>query len=283
MKKRIFLINIILSYININNKIIFQIIYIYVSYIFLLNISLITPKEIKILEGVYFNQELQNAIETKTKLFLIFFAKNCDYCGYSVRVLKERVVPNYENEDKVKFGVVNLDRELNFWIGLRFNITEIPFIILIEEGKMFRFRNQFEESNVIKFIDEEKIIEDSLDIPEEVGFFGKVNFFFANVIQKISSLFIKFGFSSFWSNIFTFILLIILFINLAYFEQKLLNLTKKIIDYFKNMINKRINKSEDNKANDNNQIKDKKENNKKYIKNNKEEIKENGQAKPKND
>lgn len=254
-----------------------------ISYIFLLHISLITPKEIKILEGVYFNQELQNAIETKTKLFLIFFAKNCDYCGYSVRVLKERVVPNYENEDKVKFGVVNLDRELNFWIGLRFNITEIPFIILIEEGKMFRFRNQFEESNVIKFIDEEKIIEDSLDIPEEVGFFGKVNFFLANVIQRISSLFIKFGFSSFWSNIFTFILLIILFINMVYFEQKLLNYTKKIIDYFKNMINKKINKSEDNKANDNNQIKDKKENNKKYIKNDKEEIKENDQAKPKND
>ena len=148
---------------------------------------------------------------------------------------------------------------------------------------MFRFRNQFEESNVIKFIDEEKIIEDSLDIPEEVGFFGKVNFFLANVIQKISSLFIKFGFSSFWSNIFTFILLIILFINMVYLEQKLLNLTKKMIDYFKNMINKKINKREDNKANDNNQTKGKKENNKKYIKNDKEEIKENDQAKPKND
>ena len=222
-------------------------------------ISYIFSKEIKIYEGDTFERDLKNFIQTKTKLFLIFFAKNCDYCGYSVRVLKELVVPHYENDDRISFGVINLDRKSNFWIGLKFNITHIPYIILIEDRKMYLFKEQFEENQVINFINEEKNIEDALDIPEDVGLYKKINFFMANVVQKTSDIFIKWGLSVFWSNVLSFILLILVFIYLVYLEHKLLNSVRKLISYCSKLKNKKDNdiNIEENKDNVEKNIKDK--------------------------
>jgi len=263
--------------------------------LFLLNTSVVTTKQIKILEGDLFNQELKNIIQSKSKLFLIFFARNCEYCGYSVRVLKERVVPHYEDDDHVSFGVVNLDRQSNFWIGLKFNITQIPFIILIEDGKMYRFKEQFDESIVIQFINDEKNVEDALDIPEDIGLYKKLNFFMSGIIQKTNNFFIKFGFNNFWSNTFSIILLAIFFIYLVYLEHKLLNWIRTIVNYClkrnkkkDNNIENDANKDEKKDNIDENKNEKKDDELKEEIKDNNkedkiEENKENEQNKPKID
>ena len=212
-------------------------------------ISYIFSKEIKIYEGDTFEQDLKNFIETKTKLFLIFFAKNCEYCSYSVRVLKELVVPHYENDNKISFGVINLDRKSNYWIGLKFNITHIPYILLIEDKKMYLFKDQFEERHVIDFINEEKNIEDAIDIPEDIGLYKKINFYMADIIQKTSDIFIKWGLSKFWSYTLSFILLILVFIYLVYLEHKLLNSVRQLISYCSKSKKKKDNNIDDNKDN----------------------------------
>ena len=169
------------------------------------------------------------------------------------------IVPHYENDDKISFGVINLDRKSNFWIGLKFNITHIPYIILIEDRKMYLFKEQFEENQVINFINEEKNIEDALDIPEDIGLYKKINFFMANVVQKTSDIFIKWGLSVFWSNVLSFILLILVFIYLVYLEHKLLNSVRKLISYCSKLKNKKDNdiNIEENKDNVDKNIKDK--------------------------
>ena len=234
----------------------------FTSLLFLLNISLIKSKEINIFEGEAFNQELQKTIESRKKLFIIFFAKNCDYCGYCVRVLKERIVQHYEDNNKISFGVINLDRQSNFWIGYKFNITQIPYIILIEEGKMYHFKEPFEETKVVQFIDEEKNIEDALDIPDDVGLSQKINFFMAGLIRQISDFFIKFGFNNNTSNILACVLLFVFLVLMIYLEHKLLNGIRKLIDYFgKRKKNKENNNKDtkDEKNNEDGDIKDKNE------------------------
>ena len=212
------------------NKNIFSLL---ITLLLILNISYISSKQIKIYLGDSFNQDLKTALETRSKLFLIFFAKNCEYCGYAVRVLKEKVVVHYENDNKITFGVVNLDRKDNFWIGLKFNITQIPYIVLIEEKKMYLFNEQFEEMNVVNFINEEKNIEDALDIPDDVSLMKKINFYMADIIQKTSDIFYKRGFSKFWSNIGALILLILAFLYLIYLEHKILSSVRTLVDYCK--------------------------------------------------
>ena len=230
--------------------------------LFLINISSIKSKEINIFEGEAFNQELQKTIESRKKLFIIFFAKNCDYCGYCVRVLKERIVQHYEDNNKISFGVINLDRQSNFWIGYKFNITQIPYIILIEEGKMYHFKEPFEEIKVVQFIDEEKNIEDALDIPDDVGLSQKINFFMAGLIRQISDFFIRFGFTNNTSNILACVLLFIFLVIMIYLEHKLINGIRKLIDYFgKRKKNKENNNKDtkDEKNNEDGDIKDKNE------------------------
>ena len=239
----------------------------FTSLLFLLNIISIKSKEIKIFEGEAFNQELEKTIKTKKKLFLIFFAKNCDYCGYSVRVLKERIVQHYEEDNKISFGVINLDRQSNFWIGYKFNITQIPYILLIEGGKMYQFKEQFDEMKVVQFIDEEKNIEDALDIPEDVGLSKKISFFMAGLIRQTSDLFVKFGFNNNMSNYLACALLFIFLVAMIYLEHKLLNGIRKLIDYFKNW-------KKNGAKNNNEDIKDEK-------KNEEGEIKDNQENKPK--
>ena len=219
---------------------------------FLLNFSPIRTKEIKIYEGETFDRELQETIEKNKKLFLIFFARHCDYCGYTVRVLKERVVSHYENDDQISFGVINLNRQSNFWVGYQFNITQIPFIILIEGRKMYRYKDQFEEMRVVQFINEEKNVEDALDIPEDVGISKKINFFMAGLIRQISGFFIKFGFSNTMSNAFSCISLVLVVVVMVYLETKLLNGIRKLTNFFTNRKN--------NKENDNKDINNEKEN-----------------------
>ena len=100
-------------------------------------------KEIMMLEGDSFDLALQNSIEAKSKLFIIFYINNCPYRPHSLKVLKEKIINNYEDEDEINFATVNLDRQSNVWLGVRFNIIRIPFIILIENKKMYHFlKNQ---------------------------------------------------------------------------------------------------------------------------------------------
>ncbi len=219
-------------------------------------ISYIFSKEIKIYEGDTFERDLKNFIQTKTKLFLIFFAKNCEYCGYSVRVLKELIVPHYENDDKISFGVINLDRKSNFWIGLKFNITHIPYIILIEDRKMYLFKEQFEENQVINFINEEKNIEDAFDIPKEITLFSKLKAAIDELSNKIEKVLGMYGINHKYGKIIAYLTIIIGISSFIYLENKL-------IDSCKNSCMKKKKKEPIKEGSDNNNKNDNKEKTKK--------------------
>ena len=239
------------------NKNIF--ILLFISLLFLLNPSSIKAKEIKIFQGDALNQEIQKTLELNKKLFLVFFAKNCDYCGYSIRILKDRVITHYEDDDNILFGVINLDRQSNYWNGYKFNITQIPFFVLIEGGKMYRYIDVFEEMKVVEFINEEKNVEDALDIPEDVGIIKKVNFFMASLIRNLSEFFGKFGFNNTWSNAFSCIVIILILVSFIYFEHKLLNSIRNGVNYLRNWKKDKKDK-EENKKEKNEKIKEENDN-----------------------
>ena len=185
-----------------------------------------SKKTVMQLEGDAFDKELKNSIESKTKLFLIFYINKCPYCAHSIKVLNEKIINNYEEEDEINFGTVNLDRQENIWLGVRFNITKIPFIILIENNKMYKFQKQFEESVVLKFIEDEKEVEDAFDIPEDFGITAKINAVFSEFNERIRvamQLFLdKYGIGIKWTYAYTNILLLLCLVAFIYIENKIL-------------------------------------------------------------
>jgi thioredoxin-related protein len=190
-------------------------------------------KEIMIYEGDSFDTALQQSIKERKKLFVIFYINHCSYCAHSLKVLKEQVIKNYDDEDEIEFGSVNLYKESNEWLGIRFNITIIPFIILIENKRMYKFHLQpFEESIVLKFINDEKNLKDSFDIPETIEWGTKIKLVLIELIQKIKeimqSLLDKYKIGIEWNNTMTYILLAFFFMILLFLESKFLMLIKYI-------------------------------------------------------
>ena len=241
-----------------------------------------TKKTVMQLVGDAFDKELQNSIESKTKLFLIFYINKCPYCAHSIKVLKEKIINNFEDEDEINFGIVNLDIRDNIWLGMRFNVTKIPFIILVENNKMYKFQKQFEESVVLKFIEDEKEIEDALEIPQDFGLTSKINAVFSEFNERIRvsmQLFLdKHGIKIKWTYAYTNIILVIFFVAFIYIENKILGCVRNTCDI-------KTKKSEDNKEKENNEenkdekeekkeTKEKEEKNKKVKTKNKKEKKE---------
>lgn len=240
-----------MSFININPYIILIILITLFS-----NIS--SSKKVMILEADQLDSQIKIASESNYKLFLLFYANNCQYCTMALKILKNQIVKNFEDEDEISFGSINLDEQKNIWLGLRFNVTKIPYVVLIENKKMYLFNYNFDEKAVINFINEEKNIEDALDIPEEMTFFWKLKSAMDELNENIEKILEKFGVNKTFGMKLAYILIILAIILFLYLENKLIDCCR---NYF---CNKRVNtneiKNEDeiNKNNDKNE-KEKKE------------------------
>ena len=106
--------------------------------------------------------------KTNTKWFVVFYADSCNYCKQTLKTITNDVLPDYEDSKIYKFGKVDCNKEV--WLALRFNITQIPYIVLIEDGKMFEFKQFTTKEAVETFLEEEKTIEDMIPMPKPMGF-----------------------------------------------------------------------------------------------------------------
>ena len=196
--------------------------------------SSFSEKKILKIEGENLDVVLKNSYLSKFKLFLVFYVKNCQYCTHALKVLKNQIAKNYDEEEEISFGSVDLDNQLNVWVGLRFNITRIPFIILVENNKMYHYENQFEESLVMKFISEEKNIEDGEDIPNPIGFKQKFHIAVDELTERMQGVVDMIGLKIKWNLSMTYAFLIIIFVSFVYIESKIIQRCKNLCNFGKN-------------------------------------------------
>ena len=232
----------------------------YILFIILITLfsNISSTKKVMILEADQLDSQIKIASESNYKLFLLFYANNCQYCTMALKILKNQIVKNFEDEDEISFGSINLDEQKNIWLGLRFNVTRIPYVVLIENKKMYLFNYNFDEKAVINFINEEKNIEDALDIPEEMTFFWKLKSAMDELNENIEKILEKFGVNKTFGMKLAYILIILAIILFLYLENKLIDCCR---NYFCNKrvnINEIKNEDEINKNNDKNE-KEKKE------------------------
>ena len=225
--------------------------------ILLFSFSLST-KKVMILEGQQLDSQIKLASQSNYKLFVIFYVNNCEYCKMALKTLKTQVIKNFEDEDEVSFGSINLDEQKNIWFGIRFNVTRIPYVILIEKEKMYYYQNAFEENLVMKFINEEKNIEDAFDIPDEITFFMKFKAAMNELAGKLEKILEKFGVNKTYGIKVAYFLIITGFISFIYLENKLLDSCRKHL-YKKDMNSKNIKKEKEThiKKENHNEVKEK--------------------------
>ena len=102
-----------------------------------------------------------------------------------------------------------------------FNIKSIPFIILVANNRMYYYNdNVVSEENLIKFIDENRTLNDSYPIPNKLSDFRKGFIIFTMLMDDLNDYFqmllnhynIKYK----WNKIFTYGIFIMITIFIVY-------------------------------------------------------------------
>ena len=113
------------------------------------------------------------------KILIIFYTNLCENCQNAIKII-EKVTKQFKNNKNIQFYKINCEE--NMLLSFQFNVTNIPYIILFENNKIYEFVNIPTISNFINFINEKKIFFDSKKLP-------KINY--SNLIYKFYIEFIE--------------------------------------------------------------------------------------------
>lgn len=86
------------------------------------------------------------------KWLLFFHKEDCNKCN-EVYSLLNIVMKKYMDK---KIGFILIDSKECPWLVNRFNISYLPKIILLENNLMYNFHSNYNEKNIINFIDKKK-------------------------------------------------------------------------------------------------------------------------------
>ena len=163
------------------------------------------------------------------KWLLFFTHSNCKKC-IPVYDLLNKTMKKYFNK---RIGFVYIDTMKCPWISNRFNVSYVPKVILLEEDLMYIFHSNYNEENIMNFIDKKKHVETALIKPKGAKIkiiyknFGrillnKINISMQYILDKLH-LPLK------WNKYFTFFFVIIFLIIFIFFFVFILILFCKLI------------------------------------------------------
>ena len=191
-----------------------------ITFLILLNLLLLC-KSTTILE---LNEEsLNNLIESnlndKNKILLIiFYANNCENCQEALNIISNDIINEYK-DNKIQFGKINCDLGENIWLNIRFNITRIPYIILIKGNNYYELNSNYDKYEIYRFINDKKDKIELLNIPNKINLIKKI-LIIINLAHYNTNIYSKKYFNTKISinlMIFMIILLFIIFFWIIYY------------------------------------------------------------------
>jgi hypothetical protein len=114
--------------------------------------------------------------------FLIFHLETCGHC----KSAKDSLI-NLNNEEELpnKLNLGLIECSSNVWTCIRFNITRVPYMIYIQNEKIFEFNTYPSKSNLLKFFTEERTIDSALPLPQPLGYINLLTKIFEEAIDMI--------------------------------------------------------------------------------------------------
>lgn len=190
-------------------------------------------------------------LNSQSKYLIVFHVLSCVFCQKTIQILENEVIPKYKNDKNINFGFINCDQ--NFWLTLRYNITQTPYIFLIENKKLFKFNEIPSLETFSKFIEKEKDFEDGENIPDKMNLIEVIKIVGNGILDEITIYIQNFlnewNLKIQWNKYYTGSLLVILITTLFFLESMVLKVIGSLL------CGKKDNKK--------NQDKNEKENNKK--------------------
>lgn len=123
---------------------------------------------------------------SSTKWIIIFHVKSCMYCLHIIQMIDEEIIPEFNKDKSTLFASVDCDE--NVWLAARFNVTKIPYTILIENNKMFEYKSLDSKDRFLQFINREKVMEESSQIPFPVSNLSMMIKIMASIFEHVNEV-----------------------------------------------------------------------------------------------
>ena len=156
------------------------------------------------------------------KLLVIFYTKNCYNCNEAIRIITNDILNEYRHDNKIQFAKVDCDLRENIWLNIRFNITRIPYIIIITGNYFYELKSNYDKFELNYFINEQKSLKDLTQIPKDISIIQKRIIIMRYTITYINQYFESRFNMTFNKNtiIFIFVLFLILFLCILFYLIK---------------------------------------------------------------
>ena len=192
----------------------------YTLFIIIIKILFSLSKTFLELNNDSFNELVEKNKHNKNKkLLVIFYTKNCYNCQEAIRIITNDIFNEYKDDYKIEFGKVDCDLRENIWLNIRFNITRIPYIIIIKGNYFYELKSNYDKFELNYFINEQKDRRELLEIPEDISLIQK-----RIIIMRYTYIYINQYFESKYNItihkniiIFIFILFLILLLWLLFY------------------------------------------------------------------
>ena len=117
-----------------------------------------------------------NRYNENKKLLLIFYKQNSTLCEEAINAIEKYIIQDYNSESEIEFGKINLDLDNNIWLYLQFNITRIPYVILIKGIYFYELNKKPDKYSIKEFITLSPYNMIKKKIPEEINTIRKILF-----------------------------------------------------------------------------------------------------------
>ena len=151
----------------------------YSFYIFISILSLIfsfTRKISEINHDSFKSYIESNRYNENKKLLLIFYKQNSTLCEEAINAIEKYIIQDYNSESEIEFGKINLDLDNNIWLYLQFNITRIPYVILIKGIYFYELNKKPDKYSIKEFINLSPYNMIKKKMPEEINTIRKILF-----------------------------------------------------------------------------------------------------------
>lgn len=163
--------------------------------------------------------------------FLLFYLETCPYCKVakeSINTLAGR--KELQGEDSIieDLHIGKIECNNNQFACLRFNITRVPYIVMLYNDNMFEFNNYPSEDKLFDFLKEDKLSDSALPIPPSYGYLGIAMRIFEEAVKILNENIQDFidkslGWNIKWNSYFTIAILITSLISFLTVEYMIIN------------------------------------------------------------
>ena len=119
----------------------------------------------------------------KYRWLIFFYLSTCGHCEHA----KEEILKIYKNYSETNIRFAKMEIQKSWTASLRFNISGVPYIILVENNKIYELQKYPNDKNLIEFLNTSfnDVKDEIVDFPKQMNLFNDIWGIFSQYVRGL--------------------------------------------------------------------------------------------------